>query len=1050
MMGEEPINIGSVVCHRQHPEWGFGIIRQRDEDPFGDLRFQVAFDHENQLQPCSEEELESCPSDQSVTEAGRFGRSDVFIRKLLAGIVLSENARTGAFLRSALKPLPHQVHFLDRVLSGGRLGHLAADDVGLGKTIEAGLLISHFYRDAQPRKIVILCPAGLALQWQDEMLDHFGLRFSIAGRDFRVDSEAGWEHRYLVIGSIDTLKREDYFSFIHNAGPFDLVVVDEAHRLTAKREFFSGDLRTTGAYRFVRRLAEENSVLFQKRSDGASRSPRFLFLSATPHQGDDLRFALLLGLLRPDLFPGTDQHTVENLTEENLRECLTKTPKSRAIDWEGKPIFKGHIAQTNEAKRSEAEHDIAQTLSTYIRKSISSRLGQSRAMGLVIELVMHTFHKLASSSWHALLNALTARLKAIEGDEREPSVLLGSDDDENVHEVEAVQERDAFYEGEAEDLAQLIRAIHDLKVDTKWELFRKTLQGIEEAEPGAKVLVFTQYYATQNFVKNGLAKLFPKAKAVMINGSMGIDARTQARIAFEDGARFLISTEAGGEGVNFQKACHVMINYDLPWNPMRLQQRIGRLDRYLQKNLVQVFNLTVAGSWDNAITLRILERLNAIQATLGLATDEIEDYREMILGEVGENLDARKLFVDTVEDNISISDEDIERRLREAAEAVRRTKNLGVGDTAFKGLENLPTPVLTAEDFKDAFAVCLKKHEVTLRGARTADWKWLQGVYQFMAPPNFREPKMRPSATRYVVFDKDCYAAVRGTSLGKARGQNIMPELVGFGDAVTDWLFESAFAASVNDRVFHLGLPKDAGLGSGWLRVAAMRWRGPLRDLHAPDGVMLIWVSDSGDVREIRFDEAAAFARKFVEIEEAPENLPGPPPAEESAPLVQARLKELVTQDPEARRLAGWSWLTSARIEAVETYDDKAPSQVRSRNRLTRSLEDAQAANPTRADAWGELLHLARIDCLGVIPPPFLKWLIEQNLPPICGFELIRESGTITGVAEWAWPDLKLAILGEGQATDPFLSSGWATFLESEFVHNHLPVQSALAARVSS
>lgn len=1042
------MNIGTIVCHRQHPEWGFGVVRQRDEDPFGDLRFQVAFDHENQLQPCAAEELHACTPDAEAMATGQLGPVEVFTRKLLAGIILSENARTGAFLRSTLKPLPHQVHFLDRVLSGYRLGHLAADDVGLGKTIEAGLLISHFYRDAHPRKILILCPAGLALQWQDEMLDHFGLRFSIANRDFKVNSEAGWENRHLVIGSIDTLKREGTFAFIHSAGPFDLVVVDEAHRLTAKREFLSGDLRTTESYRLVKRLVDENAVIFQKKADGSSRSPRLLFLSATPHQGDNLRFALLLGLIRPDLFPGNDEHIVANLTEENLRECLTKTPKSRAIDWDGKPIFKGHVVQTLTVKRSVTEHAVARALSHYIHRSISARLGRSRATALVIELVMHTFHKLASSSWQALLGALSSRLNALHGQAISAAApLSGWDDDESTADLNELQTGDTFYEDEIKDLRELVDSLHSLQTDTKWDLFKKTVLEIDAAEPGAKILIFTQYYATQELLREGLGRLFPRTRSVIINGSMGMDARTEARIAFETDARFLISTEAGGEGVNFQKACHVMINYDLPWNPMRLQQRIGRLDRYLQKHLVQVFNLTVDGSWDNQITLRILNRLESIQETLGQASGTLEDYREMIIGEVGEQLDARKAFVDAVEKGIHISDEEIERKLRDAAKAVERTKALGMRGTAFKGLENLPTPVLTADDFKEAFAACLGKHQITLRGARTSDRQWVQNVFQFLPPKDFREPKMRPSATRYVVFDKDRYAAVRGTFLGRARGQNILPELAGFGDALTDWLFESAFTASLGDRVFRLGLPDDLGLGSGWLRIAALRWRGNLRDLNAPDGVLLIWVNDSGEIREIPFNEAADIARHAVPWSER--DTPEPTiafPDDQGTDRVQARLRELVTLDPEARRLAGWSWLACARIDPIATTDRQDSSGKRARQTLCGLLESAKAANAVNRDKWDELLQLAQSDCIGTLPTETLQWLIAQDLPPVCGYELRSTAGTVTGTAEWAWPDKMVAILVDDHPETPFLSTGWRVLAETAFIQNPRSLQSLLTA----
>lgn len=910
------MNVGTIVIHNNHSEWGFGTVKQVEEDDFGDIRLQVAFDHENKRQPCAPESLNVCASTEEAFSESKLGDLDTLRRKLLAGLVIGDNLRTGVFLRSTLKPLPHQVHFLDRVLSGKRFGHLAADDVGLGKTIEAGLLITHIYKESPQRKILILCPAGLALQWQDEMLEHFSLRFSVAGRDFKVNSSAGWDNRNLVIGSIDTLKDSKYLSFIEEAGPFDLVVADESHRLSATREFLSGDLRTTQSFRFVRDLVESRIIHYESNADGSPRSPKLLLLSATPHQGDDFRFALLLGLIRPDLFPGTDESITEHLTLENLFKCITKTPKSKAIDWEGKPIFKGHVTNTLEAELSEAETEVSRELSQYIRKSISARFGGGTGASLVVELCMHTFHKLAASSWKALELAMSNRLSAVQG---HGSAGDDSDDDDQATARARLDEATVFYEDEEDDLEAIIAKIRNIQKDSKWELFNETVRKIEEAEPGAKILIFTQYYATQDYLVESLSALFPEDKSAIIRGSMSMDERRDARIAFENEARFLVCTESGGEGVNFQKACHVMINYDLPWNPMRLQQRIGRLDRYGQQHLVQVFNLSITGSWDTRITTRIHERLQVIQGTLGPITDSIEDYRDMILGEVGDSIDPRKAFIEHERSGHDISDEEIDRALRKAAEAADRTRELGVEKTAFNGLDEVPQPVMESDHFREAYKLCLSKHEIPLTAARTSEKHWLTGVYKFQPPETFREPRLRATKERYIVFDKERYAEVRGTSLGKARGRAINPELAGFGDAFTDWLFESAFQAQQNEREFKATISTDWEHGSGWLKIAALRWRGSLRNLNTPDTLMAIWISD---------DHNSAIELKTTELVTLIENMKPddrpqagavitPPPDELGKENAQKHLKQLVGDDVASRPLAGWSWLATTRISVA-------------------------------------------------------------------------------------------------------------------------------------
>ncbi len=822
-------------------------------------------------------------------------------------------------MRSALKPLPHQVYFLDRILSGGRLGHLAGDDVGLGKTIEAGLLINHFYKERQPCKILILCPAGLVLQWQDEMLEHFNLRFAIAGqgKDFDAKSEPGWEGRKLVIGSIDTLKQDDLFSVIRNAGPFDLIICDEAHRLSARRDFLSGELRTTASYRFIRKLQENHAVQFVNNGDGSPRSPQILLLSATPHQGDDLRFALLLGLIRPDLFSSTDKDTLlKALTRENLTACLTKTAKSRAIDWEGNPIFKGHTTHTRSASRTVEEEAVEKALSQYLRKSMEARHGASRSLSLVIELVMHTFHKIAASSWAALETALSMRLSSLRGETKKPrSQSSMTDSIQSEEGLQKATNTEAFYEGEDEDLESLIDQIQCLKEDSKLDLFLGIVGEIEAAEQNAKILIFTQYYATQELLVRQLAKLFPDQETVTVNGSMGVNERQEARRRFEQKARFLVSTEAGGEGVNFQKACHYMVNYDLPWNPMRLQQRIGRLDRYGQKHEVKVYNLMVQGSWDDRITVRIIERLKVIQNTMAEASDHPEDYWDMILGEVGDAIDPIESFTAHLNSGVEMTDQEIDEELKKARAAIQSGIARHLHDTGFSDLSTLPVPSLEAEHYLKAFKALLSAHDIPLRAARSSENEWLNGVFQFDPPPAFRETKLSATKSRYIVFDKDRYNEVRDQVIGRARGQEIKPQLVGFGEAFNDWLFESAFSAKADQRLFSLQA-SEWKEGSGWLKIAALRWRGERRQLRTPDTLVVIWIGEDGSSRELTTNEVMQIVDHSAQGE-APKS--EPPSDDVGKTIVQSRLRDLVELNPESRLLAGWSWLATSWVESQKS-----------------------------------------------------------------------------------------------------------------------------------
>ncbi|MGH7989939.1 MAG: SNF2-related protein, partial [Limisphaerales bacterium] len=180
------------VVHRSHPEFGFGIVRYEEEDAFGDARLQIAFDHLDQLQNVAPNEVEIVADPFADATTGRWGNLEVFKRKLAAGLVIGENNLTGGFTKAAVQPLPHQAFLLDKVLAAERFGHVLADDVGLGKTIEAGLLITCLMRREPPQRVMVVCPAGLALQWKDEMDEHFGLNFTILGSDFDGKLVSNW------------------------------------------------------------------------------------------------------------------------------------------------------------------------------------------------------------------------------------------------------------------------------------------------------------------------------------------------------------------------------------------------------------------------------------------------------------------------------------------------------------------------------------------------------------------------------------------------------------------------------------------------------------------------------------------------------------------------------------------------------------------------------------------------------------------------------------------------------------------------------------------
>jgi superfamily II DNA or RNA helicase len=854
------------VIHRTHPEYGYGLVRYVEEDAFGDVRLQVSFDHLDNLENVAPDQVEIVGDPLADAAAGRWGDVAAFRRKLAAGLVIGENNLTGGFTKAAVQPLPHQAFLLDKVLSAERFGHVLSDDVGLGKTIEAGLLITCLMRREPPQRIMVVCPTGLALQWQDEMEEHFGLNFSIMGDNFDGKLTTSWRSQSLVIAPLDRLKREEYRELLKQVGGFDLVVCDEAHRLTARREFLSQKLEKTANYQLFEFLVQNRLIRYVENNDKTPRSPRLLLLSATPHQGDDERFLYLLNLARPDLFD-PNKRTADQLTKAALVETLTRTPKSRAVDWDGKPIFKGHVTKTLDVRWTPEETEVSRLLTEYILKSLDFVRDSDRGTQLVVQLVMHTFHKIAASSWPALEQALQRRLDSLDGRVQKLSELLGNGEEDEGEDGEA---RDfalpvkAFFENEKALLQTLLGRLRGLAKDSKWEQCGELLRQLDLAEPGIKMLVFTQYRATQEMLRARLEKLFPNVPVEIVHGDVEPADRRAARIRFENESRFLVSTEAGGEGVNLQKACHIMVNYDLPWNPMRLQQRIGRLDRYGQQRVVQVFNLRVPDSWDQQISTRILERLEVIQRTMSLAAAGlVEDYREMILGDIAEQLDVNRLFTESRTAS-GVNDEKVDEWVRGAVQSVERWRNLfspelGMGEDATR-----LRPTLTSDDFKTAFQLACEAQTITLRETRNSQSQFVPGVFHFDLPAAFRDPVFRPSRTLHVAFDRSIYAAVRGQDLGTVRGQPIHPVLCGFGEPFTDWVLQSALNARSGESAFALRMPNGWERGAGWMLVYALRWKGKSRRLTAPDSMVVCYVNETGEVRQIASSEVIKLAMAAV------------------------------------------------------------------------------------------------------------------------------------------------------------------------------------------
>ena len=573
---------------------------------------------------------------------------------------------TGSLSHLDIDPLPHQIHLVNHILKSGNINWLIADDVGLGKTVETGMLISALRARGGARRILLICPAGLVKQWKDEMHAKFSLSdFAAYGKDFAIDEPREWKRYDCVIASLDLAKGESHLEKLMQADPWDLVVFDEAHRLS--RSQWGMKFETSDRFRLAERLRQRTSSM--------------LFLSATPHQGRQDKFQALLELLRPEL-----KNEIRSLSVNPgvLKQLVIRNNKADVTDAEGNFIFKGKRTHTirTEFKATESAFDAA--LRKYLERGYGAAENQGSTKNRAIGFVMTVYRKLAASSIAAIETALARRVARLTDAGKPQDVLQADEDDPFQGEWEEFSASQAgrFFTNEVPLLKELLALAGDAKTaDSKLAGFLDGLLGqVLDHDRSKKVLIFSEYRATQAYIADGLRRTFGIDSVVLIHGGMDVEERKNAIANFEGSAQFLVSTEAGGEGINLQKACHVMVNYDLPWNPMRLVQRVGRLYRYGQARQVIVFNVQSSDTLDGKIVETMYSRIQQVIADLGSLGGEFKPgLEDEILGQVVSLLDVEAILEDAHTDGVKRTQERVEEALRLALEAVEMERSLFEG-----------------------------------------------------------------------------------------------------------------------------------------------------------------------------------------------------------------------------------------------------------------------------------------------------------------------------------------------------------------------------------
>jgi superfamily II DNA or RNA helicase len=601
-----------------------------------------------------------------VEEPNPPGLDEIRYRAYAARIIQSlQGDVLLAPLESRVIPLPHQIQVLDRVITGQRTRLLLADEVGLGKTIEAGLVIRELKLRRMVKRILVVAPKGLLNQWANELDTHFEERFGVVtGEDLRSSQSSNvWSQGDQLIVSQDGIKplsrrrgweadriaeyNQRRYEAVLAAG-WDLIVVDEAHRL-------GGSTDAVARFRLGQGLAAAASYL--------------LLLTATPHQGKTDQFRRLLSLLDADQFIET-----ASLDPSVVRPYVVRTAKRAAVDGEGKPLFQPRrvemvVVQWDDPRYA-TQRELYEAVTLYVRQGYRKAV-TAKAYSQTFLLIL--LQRMVTSSPAAIERAVRRRLDAVE--DRGENLWTVSDDDE----IEQAMDQDAPANERKglEGLLQLAtRAVNspDARVDRLLALI-DDVRGEELSE--TKFLIFTEFLPTQAMLARILTGYGYQVS--VLNGEMDLAERMRVQEAFRNQSQFLVSTDAGGEGLNLQFA-HVVMNYDLPWNPMRIEQRIGRVDRIGQRHVVRAFNFAMEGTVEYRVHEVLLEKLRRILDELGV--DKLGD----VLDSSGLDVDYQDLYIESV-----IHPEGADRILSEWVERVRETADSarGLNQTVEAGLPDL-------------------------------------------------------------------------------------------------------------------------------------------------------------------------------------------------------------------------------------------------------------------------------------------------------------------------------------------------------------------------
>lgn len=807
------MNIGDKVYSRLYSDQGEATVLSFSE-LFGEEYAEVLFTSSAQCITVRKDDIYPADSFASRMQSGSIDHPELFLVRNMA-IRIKAAKSEERLISSAnfrIKPLPHQLLTVNFVMNRYQPRSLIADEVGLGKTIEAILVFQEYKLRNMARRILIVVPSGLVLQWQEELLAKFGEQFAVYTREqikaLKLNHGAQtniWNLNDKIIVSIDTVKplrihdqldeAEKQRRIIHNleisqaaveAG-FDMVIIDEAHRLTKK-----GDGSQSARFRF---------------GDLISKStPIFLLLTATPHQGDEAMFHNLMKLVDPVLFAGRD-----SLKPQLISEVTVRNRKRTVVDFEGKRIFKQRITSLVGVKWEQGINDQEMELYQMVTEYTSFHYNLAlQANNQMMILLVMLYQRILSSSSFALLETMKRRLAFLEnvGDEEHNKNDICIDDsetDDNYLQLDMekalqvqlsknrkeLQKEILFVRSCIEKANYICQVYGDVKLKKLLEIVEEIRK--RENDPDLKFIIFTEFRATQDAICSYLERY--GFSSAIIHGGLGREQKAEQVKMFRQQRQFLVSTDAGGEGINLQ-FCYCVINFDLPWNPARLEQRIGRVDRIGQDHNVLVFNMHHSGTIEDHVRSILEDKLERIKSQYG-----VDKYAD-VLSALDEEFDFDRIYLDAIM-GAEEKNRDLDIKAQQVFEKAKKIIEEDGLLIPFSSFSDNPRDLYNRDIQKIIQTLVfqyLKQKDISVQS-----YKKSQGLYYFANPFPDLLPHTKDAFVRNATFSSE------------AAFENDQAQLINLDHPITEAILsETARSEAGSLSAFRLSINKFSGVSGMW------------------------------------------------------------------------------------------------------------------------------------------------------------------------------------------------------------------------------------------